>query len=45
MQCGTGDLTAVELLWCHVIYYESPPSFHHPAVSFIVRVNAFDDIL
>lgn len=42
---GTGHLTAMELLSCPVIYYVSQPSFHHPAVSFIVRVNAFNDIL
>ena len=45
MQSGKGDLTAMELLRCHVIYFELQPSFHHPAVFFIVRVNAFSDIL
>lgn len=45
MQCDTGHPTAMELLWNHMIYYESRPSFHHAAVSFIVRVNAFNDIL
>lgn len=45
MQCGKVDLTAMELLQCHVIYFKSQPSFHYPAIFFIVRVNAFSDIL
>lgn len=45
MQCGKGDLTAMELLWYHVIYIESQPSFYHTTVFFIVRVNAFSDVL
>ena len=45
MQSGKEDLTAVELLPCHVIYFESQLSFHHHAVFFTVRVNAFSDIL
>lgn len=45
MQCGKEDLTAMKLLRCHVIYSEPQPSFHHPVVFFIVRVNAFNDNL
>lgn len=45
MQSGKKDLTAMELLPCHVINFELQPSFHHHAVFFTVRVNAFSDIL
>lgn len=45
MQCGKGDLSAMKLLWCHVIYFKFQPSFHHPAVFFIVSADAFNDIL